>query len=289
MPHLLRATAPTTLLAFLRDQLPDWKTTQVKKRLTGSYVLVNGHPRTHHLFELAEGDEVEIRSTPLVIARPKGKIQVLHQDDHVIVVLKPAGLLSVGTHRGKANHALAIVRASMGPNARLWPVHRLDRETSGVLLFARTREVCQAIQAEWKEVTKRYYAVVDGIPSPADGFVDQPLREEKKGLLVRVGPHPEAKDAKTRYWTRDTHRGRALVEVELDTGRKHQIRAHLSWLGTPVVGDERYGTAGPQLALHAHNLAFTHPVSGKALSLSAPAPSFFGGLLRAGRQAGEAK
>jgi 23S rRNA pseudouridine1911/1915/1917 synthase len=282
MSDVLRPTAPTTLLAFLREQLPDWKANRVKKRLTSSCVLVNGHPRTHHLFALAAGDEVEVRTTPFILARPKGKTEVLHQDDHVIAIFKPAGLLSVASARSKSKNALAIVRASLGPQARLWPVHRLDRETSGVLLLARTREACQEIQAGWKEVTKGYFAVVDGIPRPADGFVNQPLREEKS-LNVLVGHHRDAKPAKTRYWTRETNGGRALLEVALETGRKHQIRAHLAWLGTPVTGDERYGTAGPKLALHAHKLAFTHPGTGELLTLTAPVPKFFAGLLRASR------
>jgi 23S rRNA pseudouridine1911/1915/1917 synthase len=157
-------------------------------------------------------------------------------------------------------------------------VHRLDRETSGVLLFARTLATRDALQADWTGVRKVYLAVVEGRPSPPRGLVDQPLREDAR-LRVHAGPHPRAKPARTRYATLRSARGRSLLEVELETGRRHQIRAHLAWLGHPVVGDPRYGSAAPRLGLHALRLELTHPGDGRRLVLEAPPPLGFLALL----------
>jgi 23S rRNA pseudouridine1911/1915/1917 synthase len=154
-------------------------------------------------------------------------------------------------------------------------VHRLDRETSGVLLFARTREACELVQERWSEARKTYLAVVEGRPLPDAGVIDEPLREDR-ALNVHVGRGPDAKPARTRYRTLELAAGRALLEVELDTGRRHQIRAHLAWLGHPVVGDDRYGTPAPRLGLHALRLELDHPRSRAALVLEAPAPRGFG-------------
>ena len=141
-----------------------------------------------------------------------------------------------------------------------------------MLLLATSREVQKAVQDRWGEARKRYLALVEGRPVPADGVVDQPLFEDKR-LNVRVGEHPEARSARTRYFTRQELGRRTLLEVELDTGRRHQIRAHLAWLGHPVVGDSRYGTKGPRLGLHALSLSVMHPHDGRELTLrSAAAP-----------------
>ena len=192
----------------------------------------------------------------------------LSPDEHLIAVDKPAGLLSVSTERQRERTALALMRDALsrpGRQARLWPVHRLDRETSGVLLFARSREVCEEVRASWSGAKKTYLAVVEGHPKPAQGAIDQPLWEDR-ALNVRVGTRQESKEARTRYRTLESARGRALLEVELDTGRRHQIRVHLAWLGHPLLGDERYGRGGPRLGLHALRLELPHPRSERQLT-----------------------
>jgi 23S rRNA pseudouridine1911/1915/1917 synthase len=121
--------------------------------------------------------------------------------------------------------------------------------------------------------------VVEGHPAPPEGVIDQPLYEDKN-LLVRVGSHPMAKDARTRYRTRETGVKRALLEIHLETGRRHQIRAHLAWLGHPVVGDARYGQPDSRMALHAQRLSFQHPVTHERVLLETPPPALFSKLLR---------
>ncbi len=281
MTERLLVDKPERLIAFLRRRLPDWKRKTLEQRLKAGCVRVNGETVTRNDL-LAAGDEVVVTGQDQATSPRTGGLPVLYEDDVLIAVDKPAGLLSVSTDLESERTALALVRDSLsrpGLAARLWPVHRLDRETSGVLLFAKSREAQQAVQERWSEAKKRYLALVEGRPAPADGVIDQPLFEDKS-LNVRVGKHPEAKSARTRYFTRQELGQRTLLEVELDTGRRHQIRAHLAWLGHPIVGDSRYGTKGPSMGLHALSLAFAHPFNDRELILEAPPPAAFQALLR---------
>jgi len=168
-------------------------------------------------------------------------------------------------------------RAPAGP--RVWPVHRLDRESSGVLLFARTSEARDAVQASWTEAHKLYLALVEGRPDPQQGLIDQPLFEDA-ALNVRVGTRPDSKPARTRYKTIESVRGRSLLEVELETGRRHQIRAHLAFIGHPIVGDPRYGSAGERMGLHSLRLTVTHPSRNEPVTFEAPVPADFLALTR---------
>ena len=284
MSALLRPQSATTLLVFLKEELSDWRPRTVKERLQRGCITVNDEVVTHHGFELSVNDRVEVHSSSRRTATPKGGIQVLYQDDSLVGILKPSGLLSVGTEDVRLNHALALVRESLGPNQKVWPVHRLDRETSGVLLFARSREICDAVKKSWKEVTKIYSTVVEGHPASAQGVIDQALYDGKN-LMVKVGEHPEAREAITRYQTVEAGPQRTLLDVHLDTGRRHQIRAHMAWLGHPVVGDSRYGKKDSRMALHARQLSFRHPVTGKEIVLEAKTPAVFMKLLQGAQPA----
>lgn len=279
MAEHLVVDAPARLLEFLRKSLPGWKRSTLEQRLRAGAVRVNGATcRRNDL--VAAGDQVLVGDRDEVEAAreaPAGFV-LLHVDDDLVAIDKPAGLLSVASEREKEATALALLREHLSrPSApaRLWPVHRIDRETSGVLLFARSAEVQCAVQTNWERAKKTYLALVEGRPDPPAGVIDEPLWEDR-GLFVRVGLHPEAKPARTRFATRESFGDRTLLEVELETGRRHQIRAHLAWLGHPVVGDPRYGTKGPRMGLHAWRLEIDHPVNGSRLELEAKPPKGFG-------------
>lgn len=283
MSERFLADEPARLLDFLRRQLPGWKRKTLEGRLRAGCVRVNGAPVSKNDL-LAPGDLVEVvgqdRAVPAAPV-PHG-LTVLFADELLVAVDKPAGLLSVSTERQRERTALALVRDSLsrpGKPARLWPVHRLDRESSGVLLLARSREACDAVRATWSAARKTYLAIVAGRPEHERGVIEQPLWEGQ-GLAVHVGAHPDAKPARTRWATLETRGERTLLEVELDTGRRHQIRAHLAWLGHPIVGDPRYGSAaGPRMGLHALRLVVRHPADGRELVLEAPPPRAFRALL----------
>ena len=270
------------LLTFLHSRLKGWSRNTVKQRLQAGCVHVNGASVARHDHALRVGDVVEVSASAAPAVRSPALLAILFADRDLVAIDKPAGLLSVGTAKETRRHALALLRTQLSrrsPAVRLWPVHRIDRDTSGVLLFATSREMREAVMARWDASEKTYLAVVEGRPVPARGVIDQPLRLNDVEYRVHVGAHPDAKPAVTHYQTERTAGGRSLVRVQLETGRQHQIRAHLAWLGCPVVGDPRYGAAGRRMGLHALSLKIIHPGDGQELSFEAPVPADFRALM----------
>ncbi len=256
------------LLSFLFDTLSikeGWSKKAVKQRLQGASIFVNGEVQTKHDFIVNIGDRVQVGITQRTIQHSVThirKLEIIYQDKDIIAINKPAGLLSVGTTKENKLHALALLRTQLSrgkDSIKLWPVHRLDRETSGILLFATSKEVREAIMAKWSSTQKSYLAIVVGTPKVAKDTITQPLRLDDKEYRMHVGSHRDAKSAITHYEVKKTSDKHALLEVQIETGRQHQIRAHTAWMGNPIIGDERYGTKGSRMALHATRLDFTHP------------------------------
>lgn len=272
------------LLNFLFATLNGWSKKKVKERLKSATVAVNGEVTTKHDFPLNAEDIVEVG----VIQKRKTsqnaikRLEILYQDADIIAVNKPHGLLSVGTTSENRQHALALLRnqLSRGKNSvKIFPVHRLDRDTSGVLLFATSKEIREQIMERWEEADKIYLAVVEGRPKEPKGTINQPLRLDENEYKMHVGEHKFAKQAITHYEVKKSETKRSLLEVKLETGRQHQIRAHLSWLGHAVVGDERYGRKGDKLGLHARYLKIYHPIKKSFLSFEVDTPVEFNALL----------
>jgi tRNA pseudouridine32 synthase / 23S rRNA pseudouridine746 synthase len=218
--------------------------------------------------------------------QPKG-LTVLHEDDEVIVVEKPCGLLTMGTDRDKSRTVHAILndyvrRGNPRSRNRVYIVHRLDRDTSGILVLAKSEAAKIFLQGHWQETDKRYLTVVSGSVTPKSGTISSYLAENS-ALNVYSTPNQElGKLSHTEYVVVKEFRGLSLLEVHLLTGRKHQIRVHLSEKGHPVVGDRKYGKGNDgynTLALHARSLSFTHPVSGARLTFETGIPEFFTRLM----------
>lgn len=282
MSDKFQVTEATGLLAFLSTHLRGWARSKIKQRLQTGCVSVNGIAITQHDYALNNGDIVEVSASAKATTTTTTQLDILYQDRDLIAINKPAGLLSVGTAKETQQHALAILRKQLSRRSQsinLWPVHRIDRDTSGVLLFATSREMREAVMAKWDNAEKTYLAIVVGNPDPAQGTINQPLRLDEIEYRMHVGAHPEAKPAITHYKTIRITNNRALLEVRLETGRQHQIRAHMAWLGYPVVGDPRYGTAGTRMGLHALRLQIAKPGSNTTLIFETPAPSNFMALL----------
>ncbi|RUM71144.1 MAG: RluA family pseudouridine synthase [Sulfurovum sp.] len=273
-----------TLLIFLFETLQGWSKKKIKERLKGSSVAVNGTLTTKHDFPLHINDIVEVG----VIQKHKNmtnlrSLNIIYQDSDLIAISKPAGLLSVGTKQENRQHALAILREQLSNRKKrvtLFPVHRLDRDTSGVLLFATSKEIREDVMKNWHRSEKVYLAVVNGVPTQSKGTINQPLRLDETIYKMHVGEHPKAKKAITHYEVKESSQTRSLLEVRLETGRQHQIRAHLSWLGHAIIGDERYGTKGDKMGLHAYKLTIIHPKQKKPLSFQVDAPKEFYTLLK---------
>ena len=269
-----------TLLPFLLSHVTGKSRNSVKSLLTRGQVQVDGKTITRHDHPLTPGQTVAV--LPQGAGNKKAPFPILYEDGRLLVIHKPAGLLSMATDKEKVRTAYHMatdyVRMS-GPRNRVFIVHRLDRATSGVLLFAKDEQTKRAFQDNWDTLVLRrgYLAVVEGRPPSIRTL----LRENAahKVYSVRSG----GKEAITHYTMRSAGKEYALLEVDLDTGRKNQIRAHLSELGCPVAGDRDYGAATDplgRLCLHAHALALTDPFTGEARLFQAEAPAAFRTLTR---------
>lgn len=262
--------AAAALLPWLLAALAPMSRTRVKELLRTGRVCVNGQSVTRHDHLLAVADRVS-----LARERPStSSLVVIHEDAHLIAIDKPAGLLAVATDAEKED--TAFMRLAERLKARPFVVHRIDRGTSGLLLFARSAAVRDQLQAKWDGVEKTYLAVVEGVPPAPSGVVENYLREGKNlRIQARSSPEEGYSRAVSRYRVVGRRGACSLVEVAIETGRKHQIRVHLAGLGCPVIGDEDYGAKtdpARRLGLHAWRLAFVHPVTGQRLELESPLP-----------------
>jgi 23S rRNA pseudouridine1911/1915/1917 synthase len=280
----IKLSAPTAegpLLAWLFESLKPMSRTKVKDLLRHGHVRVNGAAITQYDHPIRPTDRITIareRSAASVPVLKRSGIVIVFEDQSLIVIDKPPGLLTVSTDAEKTDTAFIHLNADLQARqaGRAFVVHRLDRDTSGLLIFARTEAVRDALKANWPRVAKTYLAVVEGAPQPTAGVVESYL-VEGRDLRMRTcrAERPNAKRAVSRYRFVNERGKFALVEVQLETGRKHQIRVHLAGLGCPVVGDRGYGAntnPAKRLGLHAWRLAFDHPVSGRRVELESPLP-----------------
>ncbi len=288
MAQQYKVTTRGKLLPFLFETLATnggWSKKTVKQRLQSGSIFVNGQAQTKHDYIIIPDDVVSIGAAQRAghhTNTQQVKIDIIHQDKDLIAINKPAGLLSVGTAKENKNHALALLRQQLShgkERVQLWPVHRLDRDTSGILLFATSKEVREAVMDKWGVTEKIYLAVVEGTPKTEADTITQPLRLDEKEYHMHVGTHKHAKPAITHYKTLENNKKRSLLEVRIETGRQHQIRAHMAWMGNSIVGDERYGKKGGRMGLHAMRLHFVHPITNTNICLEVEAPSDFFALL----------
>lgn len=271
--------APTTLLEFLLAHVRGQSRNSVKHLLSRGQVLVDGVPQTRFDLPLFPGQQVALTAPSRGPALP---FPVLYEDEGLLAIDKPAGLLSVGTEREKHRTAYRILSdhlRSRDSRSRLFVVHRLDRDTSGVLLFAKDPALKEALQADWNGLVKRrgYLAIAEGADLPDSGECRSKLTENKVHRVHSTSG--EGKQAVTLYRVLARRGDYALLEVDIQTGRKNQIRSHLSELGHPVAGDEKYGAQTDplgRLALHAQVLSLTDPRSGILLTFTSPVPREFG-------------
>jgi RluA family pseudouridine synthase len=225
-------------------------------------------------------------SRPKTKSLPQGLV-IIHEDRDIIVVDKPAGLLTMGTDKEKSRTAYFIltdyVRKGFARSRnRIFIVHRLDRDTSGILVFAKNEEAKLRLQGQWEETKKKYLAVVHGKFENSSGTISTYLLENKAHNVYSTSDATKGKLSHTAYKVLKETKDLALLEVDLLTGRKHQIRVHLAGIGHPVVGDKRYGKGNEPrtpLALHARSISFRHPFSGEQLTFETEVPGYFNKLV----------
>jgi RluA family pseudouridine synthase len=225
-------------------------------------------------------------SRPKTEHLPQGLV-IIHEDRDIIVVDKPPGLLTMGTDKEKSRTAYFILtdyvrKGYARSRKRIFIVHRLDRDTSGILVFAKTEEAKLRLQGQWEETKKKYLAVAHGKFENSSDTITTYLAQNKALNVYSTSDATKGKLSRTAYKVLKQTKDFALLEVDLLTGRKHQIRVHLADIGHPVVGDRKYGKeneARTRLALHAASISFRHPFSGEQLTFEAEAPGYFNKLV----------
>ena len=212
---------------------------------------------------------------------------ILYEDEHILVADKPAGLLTMGTDAEKTKTAYYILtdyvrKGCAKSRKRIFIVHRLDRETSGIVVFAKSVEAKLCLQEQWKDAEKKYLAVVYGRPANKEGTITSYLAENKAYRVYSTTDARKGKLAQTAYKVLKETERFSLLEIGLLTGRKNQIRVHLAEKGHPVVGDRKYGKgndAYKRLALHSKSISFKHPISGKRLTFESEVPGYLKSLM----------
>ena len=281
--------------AYLASQIESWSRARLQRLIENEDVLVNGKPAKPS-YKLRQHDKVEVEliAPATDVFTPENiPVEIVYEDETLVVVNKPAGLVvhpAAGTPSGTLANALAYHFQQLpGSNVRPGIVHRLDRDTSGLLVVAKTEAALENLSDQFRDRTvyKSYVALVHGRLSTDSGKIDQPLARDPANrtrmAVVRGGRH-----ALTLYRVRQAYERFTLLDVELKTGRTHQIRVHLAWLKYPVVGDETYGGGrdntirDPRLRarirnlkrhfLHAEKLAFTHPRTNEIVKFEIPLP-----------------
>lgn len=269
-------TSPLLLRNFLRSQ--GVSLTQWRKAKTGGTIYVNGQPATPSTF-LKAGDQITIASsTENHIIPTNIPLSIMYEDDYILIVDKPAGLLIHPTKDNLANSlANAVTYYYISTNRELGfhPILRLDRNTSGLVLIAKQPYIQHLLTNRKETISKRYLALVSGRPASAEMTIDAPIARHPDSIIERMVASNGQK-ALTKYRVLQSYLTASLVDIELLTGRTHQIRVHFAHLGHPLLGDDLYG--GPtelisRQALHAAELTFTHPVSHLAMHVSSPLPA----------------
>lgn len=281
-----RVTERDELMAFLMKKMTGISRTRVKSLLTNRMVLVNNIIQTQYNFLLEPGMKVQVSREKHNREFHNPMLKLMYEDAYLLVVEKKEGLLSVATDHQKertAQHILNEYVKRENRNNRIYVVHRLDRETSGIMMYAKDEKTQRKLRDNWHDIVidRRYVAVVMGDMEKNTGTVESWLTDRK--LYVSSSDYDDGgKHSVTHYHTIKCANGYSLVELNLETGRKNQIRVHMQVLGHPIVGDSRYGCdVDPlgRMALHAFKLSFYHPVTGELMRFETPYPSSFKNLL----------
>ena len=275
---------PVSLLEFLEEKIEGRSRTDIKSWLRHRQIMVDGKITTLHNEPVGPGGEVVINVSRPFITLRHPRLKLVYEDDDVIVIDKGYGLLSVGTEsKKKQESAYDIVRQYLklkSPNNKLYVVHRLDRDTSGLMMFAKTEEAQEILRHNWNNyvLDRLYLALLEGYVKEDSGFIKSHLTENSQYMVYSTPNSDEGKLAVTRFKVLKRGHGLSLVEFSLDTGRKNQIRVHASEMGHPISGDRKYGAKSSRLnrlCLHAATLRFAHPITRKDMNFVSPAPSRF--------------
>jgi 23S rRNA pseudouridine1911/1915/1917 synthase len=280
----LRVTEASELMGFLLSKMGGMSRSSIKSLLAHRQVMVNDKISTQFNLPLNPNDKVTVTSGRGNVELHHPKLKIIFEDSHLIVVEKKEGLLTVSTGNSDETTAFSILKTHVkksSPSNRIYVVHRLDRETSGVIMFAKTKEVQMILQENWHRIITRrvYVALVEGTVTKEEDTVTTWLTENEKSLKIHSSDTDNGgQQAITHYRKIKSNDNFSLLEIELETGRKNQIRVHMQGIGHPIAGDKKYGSTSSaisRLGLHARILAFYHPISTEIVSFETPVPRSF--------------
>ncbi len=283
----LPVAEPRPLLEHLIASMPQAKRTTVKQYLQHNQVMVNGNVTRQFDLQLKPGDVVKVNTSREFQVFGHSRVKIYYEDDDIIVIYKGYGLLSVSTERDmnstKEVTAYSLVRDYLkrkDPRNKLYIVHRLDKQTSGLMMFAKTIEAKENMQHNWNNMVleRKYIAVIEGRLDPPEGVVRSYLVENARHEVYSTPDPAKGKLAVTYYRTLATRGGYSMVELSLETGRKNPNRVHMKEPGHPITGEKRYGAhTSPihRLALHAQTLRFVHPITRKDMFFTSAIPMAF--------------
>jgi 23S rRNA pseudouridine1911/1915/1917 synthase len=285
---IVRVTREAKLLEFLYEALSQQSRKSVKALLEQKRIMINNKIITAFDYPLEPDIKITILKKNAGREVSLRKMNLIYEDESFIIIDKACGLLSVAAQKENEETAFSILNSYVkqtNRNAQLYVVHRLDRETSGVMMFSKNRDIQQMLQDNWDSaVTKRiYYAVVEGSVEKDDGEIVSWLKENASLKVYSSHIPGDGQKAVTKYHVVRKTRQFSLLEVSLETGRKNQIRVHLQDIGHSIAGDKKYGAVTDplrRLALHAGILEFTHPATGECMHFETPVPKTFNNLLR---------
>jgi len=283
-PTHFKVAEPVELMTFLLSKMGAMSRSSVKSLLAHRQVAVNEVIITQFNHMLKANDKIVVNSSRGNIELTHPKLRIIFEDAYLIIVEKKEGLLTVSTGDNDETTTFSILRNHVkksSPNNRVYTVHRLDRETSGILMFAKSREIQLALQEHWHNVVTRrvYVALVEGTVEKEKDTIMTWLSENEKSLKIHSSAADDGgQQAVTHYRRVKSNDKYSLLEIELETGRKNQIRVHMEGIGHPIVGDKKYGASvSPigRLGLHARVLAFYHPMTLEIVSFETPVPRDF--------------
>lgn len=269
------------LFDFVLKKIGSMSKTAVKGVLSRGQVFVNDQVKTQYDYLLKPGDVVSVDFTKAGTGLKSSRVSVLYEDDHIIVVNKAEGVLSVATEKQEEYTAFRVVMNHLkkqNMRNRLYVVHRLDRETSGVLIFAKDKDTQFLMQRNWQRDVKNkiYYAIVEGVVEKESGEIHTWLNEDQKSKKVYSSDTDNGgQESITRYEVVKRMREHTFLKVNLVTGRKNQIRVHMQRIGHPIIGDKKYGgSTSPigRIGLHAGSITLRHPITTKLMTFEAELP-----------------
>lgn len=276
--------ASMPLMEFVASRRPDSKRNDIKKWLKYGHLTVGGKVTTAFDAPVEPGMEVELNlSRPFPVFRHP-RIELVYEDEHILVINKGYGILSVRTPVHKNEESVYDIMREYVKNVdsrqKLYVVHRLDRDTSGLMMFAKTEEAQNTLRHNWNNMIleRLYVAVLEGNLEKDKGYVKSRLTENSRFVVYSTENPEEGRVAVTHYEVIGRGNGYTLATFSLDTGRKNQIRVHASEMGHPIAGDRKYGAqTSPihRLALHAMTLRFAHPVTRRDMNFKTPVPLKF--------------